>query len=171
MISWVIKNKGWLFDGIGVAVLLGLVRLGWYLFHRKAKPGVQVTTYTYPTTETPDNSKVFVKLDFSTILKTIESLPPLQQVELRKEYIGHRIEFTGKLNAAYYSYLDKDKIKVTLIDSNNSSVSAHCEVNAKDYPELKTMSKGREIKVQGEITDFNVLNSIDIGNINLFKYS
>ena len=191
MIDWIIKNKEWLFSGIGIValglliafaktiyqkfdlrpwptvlVVLGffLIVLGIYLQFRLqpkaiAKPKQEITPQ-------------ITSIDPYEIREKINSLPPYQQDEARKNYLGLWVEWKGRFN--HIEKQEDGSIKVSLRAVQPKSIkgivgSAWIDftVQLSDYPQLKIMDQGKEVTVKGKIAGFDEIGTIVLDDVKL----
>ncbi len=180
MIKFIIKNKEWLFSGIGVIILLGIITLFKKIFFRKkdkkseeTKPQ-EITIHLSPSGESSkadESSLIPIEkispLSFSQIQKAIGEAPPLQRDDIKKNLKGIKVVWDCYLKGA--SKLNNDIISLWLWDSNE--VDKHlstiwCKVSLNDYRELGIMPEGTKIRVQGEIARVDQFD-IELVNVKL----
>ena len=157
MTKWILENKEWLFSGIGVTVLLGIV----YLIRRatrRSQPIPQRESIPAPQSEAPSSPspqpRKLVELDVPKIIQEIESLPPFQRDDARKHYIGVRFRFTGSLFSAKAQ--EKERIRIGLHSLNESHFPlVFGYVPAKDNPQLRIAHEGTKLTIEGELVDFD----------------
>jgi hypothetical protein len=169
ILEMLIKNKEWLFSGLGIALIAGLISIVLKLINRQNKESVlpsmpqnlmvitgappspsiiepKPSLYSPPTNIIPSES-----LLPSEIIKTIRDAPLLQQDEITKHYIGLKVIWEGKLSSAYTK--KNDIVRMYMY-------SLHCtiifEVNKNDYPGLGLLKEGTILTVEGIIETIEV---------------
>lgn len=164
ILDLLIKNKEWLFSGIGIVLCVGLFSIIRKLIYRQKKESIPFST--------PQNLKVIIEsppiptiiepnpalysppaniipleyLSPSEILKMIREAPLLQQDEVTKHYIGLKVTWEGELNNAYTK---KDDIVGIVLCSSHKGIIF--DVNKNDYPGLGLLKAGAMLTVEGII--------------------
>jgi hypothetical protein len=198
MIDWVIENIKWLFSGSGPKILELLIGLGkriyafgetiYQKFGLRPLPTVLVVLGLFfiglgiylqfrSQPKTIEKSKLettpqITHIDPYSIREKINLLPPYQQDEARKNYLGVWIEWKGR-----FSHMEKQEdgsIKVSFqavqpksIKGIVGSVWFDCTVRLSDYPQLKIMDKGTEVIVIGKIVGFDLVDTIVLDDVKL----
>jgi hypothetical protein len=165
ILELLIKNKEWLFSGIGIVLIVGLFSFFRKLVNlqkRKSAPfsGPQnlkvitgsPSTPTIIETKPPPNSPPtniipLESLSPEEIYNAINKAPLLQQEDVTKHYIGLKVKWEGVLSSAYK---EKDDIVRILIKSEEYNLISF-NVNKNDYPGLGLLKKGTLITVEGII--------------------
>jgi len=157
MLKWILNNKEWLFSGVGIFIIAGL-----YGF-LKSKTNFKLAAHT----NTNANLKADPDLNLESenltnpisvtakyIRKQINLLPPFQQKDAIKHYIGLTIDWEMNFHTAEQN--DGDIAHVTLvIDKEGRPDFASCDVKLSQYPELKVMQEGKKIRVKAKIKSIN----------------
>jgi hypothetical protein len=107
LIDWLLKNKEWLFSGLGVSVLLGILSI--LRFFRRRKPAVEGATVVVRVENTsgveisPGRTVAVERISPLTpeeVQKSIEDAPPLQRDAVASRYIGLKVEWDTELAGA-----------------------------------------------------------------------
>lgn len=168
MIKWILENKEWLFSGIGVTILFGVI----YFIRRAARrsqsstqPGIAPNLQSPAPRSLRVEPRKLVELDVHKIMESISSLPPFQRDDARKHYIGVRFRFTGALFSAEAE--EEDRIRISLSSLNESHLPLiFGSVPAKDNSQLRIVHEGTKITIEGDLAIFDSytasLNNIEI---------
>jgi hypothetical protein len=166
ILELLIKNKEWLFSGIGIVLIVGLFSFFRKLINLQKKKSVPYsdpqnlmvitvappspaiietkhTSYSPPTNIIPLES-----LSPNEILRTIREAPLLQQDEVSKHYIGLTVTWEGTLSHA--EKREKDTVRMH-ISSSNESVFFY--INKDDYPGLGLLKRDAKLTVEGIIEE------------------
>ena len=164
ILEFLIKNKEWLFSGIGIVLIVGLFSFFRKLINLQKKKSVP---YSEPqnlmviTGSPPSHAIIETKpapysppadiiplasLSPSEILNTINEAPLLQQSDVTKHYIGLKIKWEGKLSGAMEV---QDDIVRMHISSSMETIFFY--VNKNDYPGLGLLKSGTKLTVEGTI--------------------
>lgn len=164
ILDLLIKNKEWLFSGLGIVLIVGLFSFFRKLINLQKKKSVPYSVpqnlkviiesppsptiiETKPTPYSPTTNIIpIVNLSPNEIIKTIKDAPLLQQSDVTKHYIGLKITCEGTLLDAVKK--EKDIVRM-LISSSNESFLFY--VNKNDYPGLGLLKNGAILKVEGMI--------------------
>ena len=174
------NNKDWMFSGIGVVVLVGVVAF----FRRRLRKaekdvppltGHQAGPEQTPSQETrapeaaPGSSKRTSTITYRSIMETIEKTPPLQREQAAENFIGIKVDWETSLSSA--SRDDKDMVSLLLevrdLTKTRHAGLARCTVPLHRYRELAVLPEGIRIRVQGEIEKVDTL-FISLKNVRLF---
>jgi hypothetical protein len=164
ILDLLIKNKEWLFSGIGIVLILGLFSIIRKLIYRQKKESIPLSgpqnlkvifesppspaiieTKSAPYS-TPANIVPLESLSPSEIFRTIREAPLLQQDEITKHYIGLKVTWEGKLSSA--STKENDIVRMYMYSLYDPIVF---EVNKNDYPGLGLLKKDTIITIEGII--------------------
>jgi hypothetical protein len=161
MIDCIIRNKEWLFSGLGVAIFMsigGLI-LRWILSHRRksqgqSQPNQLMNHPEQTTTPVPQTSNPFVlKETLKNIIDDIDSRPLYQQDDIKKHYIGALIRYEGALFVL--SKKDMNNVNVVLVPGGHDLFpQVVFELNINDYPQIKFEPKKAPMVVEGKIVEF-----------------
>ena len=133
MFNWISTNKEWLFSGVGVSVVLGLIYLLRNLGKQRDRSMVGIT----PTSEMPQNSVANLALSAPAppvarilpleIYDAVRDLPPLQQYE------GLHVDWNAELYSASKVHGDDSRVWLALDHKSESEswryVLIFCEVS------------------------------------------
>ena len=156
MIEWILQNRDWVFSGIGVAILAGLVALAKRLLRRSppnsqlpAEMPLQVVIDSVPTMPMSLPSAA-TAIDPMEIISAIEAAPFLQQSDIEKHYLGIEVEWNGRLLSA--AKHQDDKVGLVLGSPGpGSDFGVAFDVDPTRYPGLGLLRKGDMIRVAGVI--------------------
>ena len=177
LFGFVWDNKEWIFSGIGIVVLLGILKILRHKFHKPKTEAPQVIVHVAATEQTlsPDIKGTELKrgpierispITFKDIRKTIDAALPLQKDHVRKNFVGIKVEWDSFLK---YAYPRKDgMVRLTLGTSKAIGLeSIHCEVPLSRYRELGILPEGAKIRIQGTIAEAGSLD-VDLNDVTLF---
>jgi hypothetical protein len=166
MIDWIIKNKEWLFSGLGIAIFMVVFTIASrILSQRRHNQGqlepTQLTHYLEQTTVPVSPTRNLPLLDKSLkeIIDDIDSRPLYQRDDVKKHYIGTLIRFEGLLSSVRKK--DENNIYVRLYTATSSSIYPAVEfvVSIADYPQLKFLHKNAPLVVEGKIVSISVIKA------------
>ena len=158
MIDWLMKNKEWLFSGLGLSTLGGL----WTLVRRfgakpKSEPsravvGTQAEGLSDMSAITLSKVDQASAITVDDIRTSIEEAPPMQRETVAQRYHGLRIEWDTQLSSA----VEKNGVVELLLNTQQSrryqlSYSVRCKVALEDYRELAVLPERANIRVNGTI--------------------
>jgi hypothetical protein len=175
MIEWVIKNKEWLFSGVGIAILVGVWRLISYLRSKKEPPCP--TQFAIIPTQTPvtkelegrkeltratreERRKSVVALE--DINKMLDDTPPLQLENAKKHYLGIRVKCNTTLGHVR-KVEDKDDLVTVLLVSEKGNHLISTAVPLSKYPELALLRKNHKVATEGTISGIDILDNAEKG--------
>lgn len=88
------------------------------------------------------------------VISAIEDVPPLQVDQVKANYVGIRVDWTGSLLSA--SERDSGKVQILLMHSDSLvDIGIAFEVLLDDYRELRVAAEGTEMRVEGNIARFD----------------
>ncbi|MEQ1514524.1 MAG: hypothetical protein ABL934_17850 [Lysobacteraceae bacterium] len=174
MIDFLVKNKEWLFSGVGV-VIMGLIFSVFRnrIFSPKARiatPIVQDISQPLPgnpdqlTPSATPQIKKTNSIELEEIVAALRESPPLQKSDLIKHYIGLTVQWETLLWSAEKS--DGDNVLLTLHFGSQNLSLVHCSVLLSDYKELGVMKRNAPITVIGKISKVST-SSADLDNVQL----
>ena len=155
MIDWLLKNKEWVFSGVGVAMLIAAATaIKWFWHRHTSRSGLSLGMTLQEVIDSPpatpsSRPPETLPLEPQAIIKAIKSAPFLQQSDLAKHYVGIRVEWAGKLISA-----EKRENKVQLL-LMTGHVGISFEVNPADYPGLGLLREDAAVRVSGIIESVN----------------
>lgn len=99
------------------------------------------------------------------IFDDVRSRPPLQQPDVVKSYLGNRVDWLLDFASASATGNEREgRVIVLLRTSNSLPLSLPfvvCEVKLLDYPWLKVLDQGSEVRVRGTIRDVDLMIKLD----------
>ncbi len=155
MLDWLLKNKEWVFSGVGLAVIGSAVAIIRYILSRRGSakgdqtnsgPSRVTLIDSSPVKATLQENPSPVKLTVKEIVECINNCPPFQREGLAKNYLGLRVNWEGKLwdveKDIYHSKSEKeDLIKVNL-KQGDMFHSILFYVPIEQYPQFKIARRG-----------------------------
>ncbi|PSJ16727.1 hypothetical protein [Nitrosomonas supralitoralis] len=171
MIELVINNKEWIFSGVGVPVLGALIF--WIRnFGQRKSQGLPLTQIEQPRSfrvipqEIPVSVPIAMErispVTHNEIQTSIESAPPLQREAIAQRYIGQRIEWDTEFSSAkQQDSLVRLQLRSMPEPDAEYSLPLYvwCSVKLDDYRELAVLPEKTHIRINGAITDVDVLSS------------
>ena len=142
MIKWIIANQEWLFSGVGVALIAGLIAL-------VQKIRSSRISNIQPEPKYPFDSGEYAPLPFPQgICADIAETPPYQRQMKSVSYAGQKIQWLVTLQ----NILDRgnDMVHLMLWDRGHYPW-VYCDTTLNDYPQLKISRTGRRIWIAGAI--------------------
>lgn len=184
MIEFIAKNKEWLFSGAGVTILVALYAIIRKLLLRKrSRPGTDVRSLTIhlnpsslpATTDVAEKKQLvplgkFSSLSFSRIGDMIESVPPLQKDEIKKNFVGIRVSWD-----AYLKNARKSPEGIVTLRLSPGPAASHrlytilCQVALDDYRELSILPEGAHMRIEGEIASADVWD-VELSDVKLYFF-
>ena len=168
---WLADNYTWVFSGVGVAVLVGVI--GW-LLRRKGKPShgtpVHISksnisgsvvggrdniiqTVNISPSHDPTDDEYSETPTADEIMTQTNSLPFLQQEAARRSYKGIRVNWPARI--VYVTELHtRPGIADVMLRHGDRSAGAvmYVEVELEKYPRLRSVHEGEPVTVMGTIT-------------------
>jgi hypothetical protein len=168
--KWLADNYAWVFSGVGVAVLVGVV--GW-LLRRKGKSAhgssVNISKSSISGSVVGDRDNVTPTVNISRshdptddeysqtptadeIRAQIDSLPFLQQAGARKNYKGIKVKWPARI-----SYITEVPTRPGIADvtlrygDRSAGAVIYVEVELDKYPRLRSLQEGEPVTVMGTI--------------------
>jgi hypothetical protein len=156
MIDWILQNREWIFAGIGVAILSGVVALVKRLLRRSPPNSglprgatLQMVIDSAPTIPTPPLPAA-TAIHPKEIIAAINSAPLLQQSDIAKHYLGIEVEWSGGIISAE-KRRDNRVGLVIRPGKPGLSVGVAFDVDPTQYPGLGLLREGDKIRVAGVI--------------------
>jgi len=141
MLEWIIRNKEWLFSGVGVAV--GVAVIG--LFVRWLAKTIRSRE---PATPPFDQATFRARPLPREINDQIESVPVVHQENRAQEFVGLKVQWKTTLQSA--RPVDNKTIHLMLLD-RGSHPWVVCDVPKDLYPDLLLARRGTAVWVAGKI--------------------
>jgi len=159
MIEWLVKNKEWVFSGVGATLIAAIVA---FVANRKSGQKSTEVIVRLADAGSPDPSSSdatatpLVRLSPLTpqaIQESIDSAPPLQQKAVASRYVGIWVEWDTELSDAQES---DENVKLQLHARGTGrgpkmAVFVRCTVRIADYRELAIAPYKTHIRVRGQI--------------------
>ncbi len=156
MVEFIIKNKEWLFSGIGVFLIAGVFALLKVLLKKKRQASSKPFPSTdrgldsgnpYPTTASVVRSE---KISPDGIRSAYCSVPLLQRPDVARQYHGLRVKWEGNLYSVEMMSNGKAKIEIKWADS---TFGIFFTVDSSKYEGLGILERGDILTVEGRIED------------------
>lgn len=179
MFQFILDNKEWIFSGIGVAVLGGLIVILRRKSHKAPENLPQLIIHVSGTDQaqseeskatevTPVSIERISPINFKDIKKTIDEAPPLQREKVGKNFVGIKVEWDTFLKDASTDKDDMVRLRLTT-DKKVPLDTVHCKVPLSQYRELGVLPEGTRIRIQGEIEEAATWD-VTLNNVKLFFY-
>jgi hypothetical protein len=167
------KNKEWIFSGIGVFILGGILSGLYFLTKDNTKKQSPKTTITIIkqdnskplSNNVSEQSKSIDSLTPDGIKEVIKKIPIVQRNEIIKHYIGIPVKWEGEL-------MDVKEINnkfYALIKPNKSDTLIKFNIDINDYPGFALLNEGHLIKVEGKIGNIDIL-WIELNDVRITSY-
>ena len=152
MLAWLNTNKEWLFSGLGITLVAGLVAA---VRAAVSKPR-STPTAAAPTAIPLEQSDAVVPattvrvsaISAQEIHDAIASAPPMQQEDKARHFIGLRVQWRTELISATRR---DDSVRLQLRGGGSSRPTVWCRVRFDEYRELAILSTNSPIIVNGLI--------------------
>jgi hypothetical protein len=184
MIEFIMKNKEWLFSGVGVTILIALLAvIRKVLLTKRSRSGddarsitIHLSPSSHPVlgqTSTEGNLVSLEKissLSYFRIGEVIEAVPPLQQDEIKKSFVGIRVSWDAYLKSA--SKDSEGIVNLRLSPSPRAPYrlhTIHCTVALDDYRELSILPEGAHMRIDGEIAKASTWD-VELSNVKLYFF-
>jgi hypothetical protein len=154
MIDWIMKNREWLFSGVGVAIVGGLIALILNYFRKQASPPT-AQSYSSPRGRTGRSVLPFDPGKYSPsplpreIASELDSAPPFQRSAKASSYTGLKVQWLTTLQFVYD--LGDGKVQISLTDPRGRPWIRCDDIDVNLYPRLKIAHAGTRIWVAGTI--------------------
>lgn len=180
MLDFLWDNKAWLFEGLGVAVIVGLgTFLYRKIFGKDKRTTSQITvvnvidgnkqtaisSQAIPGDLAPTKVTRISPLSFEEVLATLRDAPPLQIEAIGARFKGITVQWKGQVFSI--EKYDKDTVRLTLHFGPHKSGLVFCSVSLAKYPELQYLKKETPVTVQG-IVEKTGGGSVTLENPELF---
>ena len=169
MLDYILKNKEWIFSGIGVSTIVLLFLCFKYFFRRNNPPNRQNTLNSTPNPQpgTMVQAGDIPQDEVYRIVKEIEEMPPLHVHDVRKNYIGLKVDWLTEYGLAHKRNDDFIQVILTLATKSTLRLGVVCEVKLSEYKQFSILKRGAKIRVVGEIAKFES-DFFEISNVRLF---
>jgi hypothetical protein len=152
MIDFVLKNKEWIFSGIGVTIIGAFVVIGKWLYTKSRNRATQGISSDASKLESQTPYPCGEYLDHPTakeIDDQISALPPFQQNGAENNYVGLKIKWKAKVSLIFPG--NGNTVRISCNDTSGYFRYIHIKVNLSEYPKFKSMSEKEEFWIYGEI--------------------
>lgn len=179
MLDFILDNRSWLFDGLGVVVLVGLVGFFYRRFFGKDQPAPSHIT-VLQVVESGKSSAVANRvqditevtkvtrlspLTFEEILAAFKDAPPLQIDAIGERFKGVTVQWRSQIFDIKKG--SKDTVYLSLHFGPEKPGVIICEVPLDKYKELAYLKKESPVTVQGVIEKAEN-RSVTLKNAELF---
>jgi hypothetical protein len=179
MLDFLWDNRSWLFEGLGVVVLVGLSGFLYRRFFMKDQPTpshvtvVQViessksSAAAHPTQGSIELTRVtrLSPLSFDEILAALKDAPPLQVEAIGERFNGITVQWRTQIYSI--EKVSKDTVRLTLHFGPGKPGLIFCEVALNEYKELAYLKKESPVTVQG-VVERTGEKSVTLKNAELF---
>ncbi len=168
MIDWIVKNKEWLFSGVGVVIVIAIISQVIILIKKKLfkpeskttvevqspsllnKTQVQDRSYEAQESQSESNSRWLDHrmLSPEQILKIIKETPPFQREDVIKHHIGIAVDWDVTFFSAKKE--NDDMVRVVLSDPKIAGIIS-CSIKLSEYREIALIKEGTKLRVTGTI--------------------
>lgn len=159
MLDWLLKNKEWLFSGVGVTAIAAAFSILRYLRNRRSPPAAASTHASLSpaltaTTKTLDECTPasIALLSPQAIQAEFRAAPPLQERSLAARYVGQKVDWLTKLTEAHAK---EGVVELKLLACEGSMFDVSCTVELAAYRELAVLPRDALVRVAGVITRAN----------------
>ncbi len=178
MIDFILQNKEWLFSGVGISVVLGIIAISKKMLHGKRDKDrtnevvIHLSASREMINSTDQKNVISIErlrtISFKEIENAIKTAPPLQRDEVKKNFTGIKVGWDTYLKGA--SKEDESIVSLRLSpgpDPLDSLYTISCRVSLQDYRELGILPEGSRIRIHGEIASADRFD-IELINVKLF---
>lgn len=159
MFEYVIKNKEWIFSGIGVFLLAAAIGIVRYILKQRKKGKILVTPEMVPNRIMGHsdnlNSKNIINTENLTpekIKEALQSVPLLQRENIADQYKGIQVQWEGDVYSA--EKIKSGNIKIE-IKWQNSVFGIFFELNPMQYKGIGLLKRGDHLCIVGYIDTVN----------------
>jgi hypothetical protein len=141
MFEWLLRNKEWIFSGIGISCITGLIALiRRWRSTMKGPPATEGYRQQSPSTQEEAASRkprrVASLPSGNEIAIAVDSAPPFQRKQIGNSYVG--LEVSWPITFFRLIVLSKQRCAVTLCYGDETwGAKITVRVNIRDYPRLK----------------------------------
>ena len=158
MLEFIIANRSWLFDGAGLALIVGAVTLVNRKFSKPKEAShitVHVAPLPVPVNEPAQNITAtrISPLTFQQVVAEFKDAPPLQIDAINERFKGISIRWETKIFNIEKSH--NDTVRLSLHFGPSEPGLILCSVALSDYKELAYLKRGALVTVIGEIERAN----------------
>jgi len=154
MFEFISANKSWLFEGAGLALVVGVLTLVYRKF-AKPKEASHITVHVAPlpaateqTTQTTTATRI-APLTFEQVVAEFTDAPPLQIDAINERFKGVSIRWETQIFNIEKS--TNETVRLTLHFGPGKPGLIICNVALSDYKELAYLKKEAPVTVIGEI--------------------
>jgi len=178
MIDFILQNKEWLFSGVGISVVFGIIAISRKMLHGKRDKDKtnEVVIHLSASREMINSAaqKNVIPIErlrtisFKEIEDAIEKTAPLQKDEVKKNFTGIKIGWDTYLKGA--SKNDEGIVLLRLSpgpDLMDRLYTVSCRVSLQDYRELGVLPEGSRIRIHGEIASADRFD-VELIDVKLF---
>jgi hypothetical protein len=179
MLNLIWDNRSWLFEGLGVVVIVGLASFLYRRFFGKDQSAPSHITVLQvvesgkslavanPTQGSTEVTRVtrLSPLSFEEIIDALKDAPPLQIDAISERFKGVTVQWRTQIYDI--SKGSKGKVHLWLYFGSTKPGLIHCEVLLDKYKELAYLKKEFPVTVQGVI-ETAYYNSVTLENAELF---
>lgn len=159
MFEYVIKNKEWIFSGIGVFLLAAAIGIVRYILKQRNKGKVIVTQEMVPNrimghldNLNSENIMDAENLTPEKIKEALQSVPLLQRENIADQYKGIQVQWEGAVYSA--EKIKSGNIKIE-IKWQNSVFGIFFELNPMQYKGIGLLKRGDHLCIVGCIDTVN----------------
>jgi hypothetical protein len=153
MLEFIVRNKEWLFSGIGVTILVAFVVIGKWIYKRSKNYTTQSISSEpskLKSQASNESNEYYEHPTAKEIDDQISILPPFQQVGAEKNYIGLRIKWKVRVSLIFPGIGNAASISCN--DTSGYFRYINIKVSLSEYPRFKSMSEKEAFWIYGEIS-------------------
>ena len=159
MFEYVLKNKEWIFSGIGVFFLAGIIGIIRYFFKHRKKEEVpatpEMTSNLIMGHSDNRNSKNIINTENlvpERIKEALQSVPLLERENIAYQYKGIQVQWEGDVYSAERTHSGNIKIEIKW---PNSVVGIFFEIDPMQYKGVGLLKRGDHLCIVGYIDTVN----------------
>lgn len=160
MLEYIIKNKEWLFSGLGISVLTVLFLIFRHIIEKRKQLKIVPAHPNHKSTGTINDKTQRHSPSYSQeysahptpieIAQSIKNLPPFQQNTAEENFVGIKICWELTLSLVHKR---GENIVILMCESKGYSRYVGVEASINEYPQIRVINEGQRLKVFGQITD------------------
>lgn len=162
MLEYLVKNKEWIFSGVGVFLLAAVIGIIKFFWNRKKIKELKRENFTREK-DSFEKAKVNALKDVvepsnvtvKTIIDEINNAPPFQRDTVSDNYKGIKVRWEGRLwNVEKVDFTNKSRqlVKVEFHPiPGNLHYRVLLQANIDEYPELRVAKRDSMIAAEGKI--------------------
>lgn len=176
MLDYIMKNKEWIFSGIGVSLIAGLLFVIKHVWQTNKKIETVANTVALPEPaakgiESQDvKSTDILQDDIERVVQEVEDMPPLHLDDVRKNYIGLYVDWMTEYCSAYKKDDDIIRVSLTAITTCFRPINVNCEVSLSEYKQFSILKRKAKVRIVGTISKFDSY-SFELSNVKLFFHN